>query len=424
MGMTMTEKTLAAAAGQETVEPGDIIYPRLSLITGTEISIPRVQEVLAEMNVSNLPDPGKVAVVTDHYHPGMGVEYLELNKLTREFVSRYGVKEYFSEGRGGVAYVHLSDRGMVIPSDVVVAGDAHGAAYGALGAFGMSVGSTDLAVAMILGQLWLQVPESVKVTLNGQPGPLLTGKDLALALRREGGDQFIGRSIEYQGDALEALSLGSRFALADLAGSVGAVNAILPPNQIVLEYLSEKSNREAEYHFPDDDARYAAEIEMDLDALEPMLRELGEQEKIYGVSALGDEIPIDQVVIGGCGGGTIDDLWLAAKVMKYRQVHERIRLIIIPGSNEVYQRMVNEGLASIFTELGATILSPICGVCPDSLIGRMRPGERAVVTGHGRDYGPGTRMWSASPAVAAATAVTGVLTDPHVLITESETLTE
>lgn len=425
MGMTMTEKTLAAAAEEDAVEPGDVIYPRFSLITGTEMSIPRVRAVLSDMGVSQVADPGRVMVVSDHYHPGVAPDYLEQNRLTREFVSRFGIAGYAPAGRGGVAYLHVSDQARVIPGDTVVAGDAHGTAYGALGAFGMAVGSTDLAVAMTLGQLWVQVPESVKVTFVGQREQLVTGKDLALALQREATPGLLtGKAVEFHGDVLEELSLGDRFTLADQAGAAGALNAIMPPNQLVLEYLEEATAREAEYHFPDEDAGYAEEIEIDLDELEPMLEEAGEPGKIYGVSAVQEEIPVHQVIIGGCSGGNIDDLWMAAKVMKYRETHDQVRLVIIPGSSRVYRRMVNEGLASIFIELGASIFPPVCGVCPDSLIGELTSGEQAVVTGRGRYDGSGTRTWSAGPAVAAAAAVTGRLTDPGTLVTEPETLTE
>ncbi len=421
MSMTMTEKTLAAATATTVVKPGDLLYPDISLMTATEFTAPGTYEFLKQMGVSKLADSGKVAVVTGHYHVGVSDQQLRLIRQTSDFVKEYGIRNYFGPGKGGVPYLQLSDQGLIIPGDVVVGADAHAAAFGALGAFGLPVGSTDLAIALTLGQIWIQVPESLQVNFTGEPDQLLTGKDYGLAVLRElDAARVTGRAVEFQGGALDNLSMGDRFTLADMALDFGALNAIMQPNEKVLEYLSEEITREAQYYFPDDDATYSETIDIDVETLEPLVQEVHAPEKIYGVSALRTDVSIGQVIIGGCSGGFIDDLWKATRVLKYRKIHPEVRLIIIPGSPLTYQRMVNEGLASIFTELGASVTAPVCGPCPDSGIGRIPPGERTLVTSRGRVYQPETQVWSGSVATAAATAVSGVLSDPRELITEAE----
>jgi len=424
MGMTITEKTLAAATDEEVVEPDDLIYPQISLMAGTEFTIPQVYKFLQNTGVSNIVDPEKIAVVNGHYHLGADDDYLQLVKDTQHFVKSYAIDSYFNESRGGVPYLHLSDHGYVIPGDVVIGSGVHASAFGAIGAYGMEVGSTDLAIALTLGQLWIEVPESIRFDFHGEPDQVLTGKDYGLAALREAGKiPTAGLSLEFHGEALDYLTMGDRFTLADMTMDFGALNGILQPNDKVLEYLAETATREAEYYFPDDDADYVDSVEIDVETLEPMVQEVHNPDKIYSVSAVQKDIPMDQVIIGGCGGGTIDDFRMAARVLKYRKIHPDTRMLIIPGSNTTYQQLVNEGLASIFTELGAKVISPMCGPCPDSSIGRTLPGKRSLVTSRGRLFHPDDQVWSGSVATAAASAVTGVLSDPRDLVGGSETAT-
>lgn len=417
----MTQQTLADAAGVEEVQPGEVIFPEITLASGTDISIPQAAAVLKELETENLFDPGKVTVTSDHFHSNNHSTDLARIAQTRKFAQQYRVNNYTPPGRGGVSYIQNSDTGRVIPGDVVVSADSHACAYGALGAFGMPISGTDLAMALTQGKLWLQVPEAIRVTFTGTPDQLLTGKDLGLQMLRElGPTGALGKSIEFDGEALEALPIGDRFILADMAFDCGAVNGMMIPHGKALEYLAEQTTREAEYYFPDDDADYVKTIEINTEEMEPLIGEANSPNTVFGVSALENPVPVQQVVIGGCGGGQIEDLWLASKVLKYREIHEDVRLLIIPGSVTAYRRMVNEGLASIFTELGASVWAPTCGPCPESTIGRLAPGERGVVTSRGRDYQNGSKVYTASVAVAAAAAVTGELTDPRQLLKFTE----
>lgn len=420
MGMTMTQKTLADAAGVDAVEVGEVIFPEVNAVSTTDISVQQIDGVLKELGSKKIFDPDRISISADHFHLNNHQKELSRIRQTRKFAQRFKVENYTPPGRRGISHIHNSESGHVIPGDVVVSGDSHASAYGAIGAVGLAVGGTDLAMAMTLGKLWLQVPESIRVTFTGEPDQVITGKDFALRMQRElGPTGALGKAIEFDGNSLEAFPIGDRFIIADSAFECGALTGLMIPHGKALEYLADQTQREAQYYLPDDDAEFADTIEIDAENVEPLIREVGTN-SIFGVSGLTKTVPIDQVIIGGCAGGQIEDLYLAAKVLKYREIHEDVRLMIVPGSVQVYRRLINEGLASIFTELGASIHPPTCGPCPESTIASLAPGERGVVTSRGRSYQNGSQVYSASVAVAAATAVTGELTDPRELIAESE----
>ncbi|MCF7803049.1 MAG: 3-isopropylmalate dehydratase large subunit [Candidatus Marinimicrobia bacterium] len=420
----MTQKTLAHAAGVDAVEPGEVIFPEINLAAGSDNAIPQASRVLEDLDSKQVFNPEKVAVASDHFHLNNSRTALQRNSTVSRFASKFKIAKHDLPGRGGVAHIHNSDSGRVIPGDVVVAADSHACAYGALGAFGMPVGGTDLAMAMTLGKLWIQIPGAIRVTFTGEPSQLVTGKDLGLMMLRElGPTGALGKSIEFAGESLEVFPIGDRFILADMAFECGAINGMMVPHGKALEYLGDKAEREAQYFMADDDAEYEDSIEINAEELEPLIADVERPGTVFGVSALEKSVPVDQVVIGGCGGAQVEDLYLAAKVMKYRQIDENVRLLIIPGSVETYRRLINEGLASIFTELGASIWAPTCGPCPDTAIAELAPGETGVVTTRGRSYQNGSQVYSASVAVAAASAVTGHLTDPRDLIGEIETPT-
>jgi len=420
MDMTMTQKTLASAAGVDQLEIGEVVFPEVSVITGTDISIAQAEEVLNKLGTKKVLIPDRISITADHFHVNNHQIELERIQRTRKFARRFTIDNYTPPGRGGISHIYNCEAGHVIPGDVVVSGDAHASAYGAVGALGLAVGGTDLAMAMTLGKMWLQVPESIRVTFTGMPDQVITGKDLALQAQRElGMTGALNRSIEFDGNSLDSFPIGDRFIIADSSFDCGALTSLMIPHGKALEYLADQTRREAQYYLPDDDAGFVETIEIDAGQIEPLIHDVG-SESIFGVSGVSKSIPVDQVVIGGCAGGQIEDLYLAAKVLKYREIHKDVRLLVIPGSMEVYRRLINEGLASIFTELGATIHSPVCGPCPEGRIAPLAPGERGIVTSRGRSYHNGSQVYSASVAVAAASAVTGELTDPRQLIADSE----
>jgi len=421
MGLSMTQKILAAAMDQEAAAPGELIFPVPSLFYGTEHTLPQAAKMLNAMDISELTEPGKTAAIATGNVAVESGQFATLERAMAEFVRKYGIEHFYPAGRGGVAPFRLAEAGLTVPGEFIIGGDVHAAALGALGIVSIPVGSTDLAVALALNKFWMHVPQAIRVIFHGEPGRMVSGKDLGLAMMRQiPPDRTGGCSMEFGGEALTELSIADRFTVTEMAIDAGGLNGIMIPDEKMLEYLADYTSREAEYYFADDDVEYAGEYEIDVDVLTPMVHELGRESKIYSVGAVEEEIPVHQVVIGGCSGGLLEDLWTVAKVMKYRQIPEHLRLHIIPATITVYRQMINGGLASIFSELGATIWPPSCGLCPDSRFHGVAPGDNVVVTTRGRRLGPNNRVWSTSPAVAAATAVTGHLIDPREIVPESD----
>lgn len=423
MGMTIVEKTLASAAREETVSAGEVIFTKWNLALGNNLTIPAVQETYRKMDVQSLRTPEEMGIVSDHFHQPASEQEAQFSQNTIDFARDFNVDRFFNTSRSGVGYLQASEEGWVVPGDVILGTDSHTLALGALGALGIGVGATDLAIALAMGEMWIEVPESVKISFTGEVSPLMTGKDLGLALLKEiGTETAFNRVIEVGGETIKQLTMSDRFALTDMLSATDAVGVLLEADREALDFLSESASRESRFHFADDDAYYHDEINIDVESLEPQIQRVDSDGKVFGVSALtGKNIPIHTVVIGGCSGGLVEDLWKAAKVMKYRQVSGDLRLIVIPATPKTYQKMVNEGLASIFVELGGEIWPPGCGLCPDNHQIFGTPDDNILITSRG-DISPANgdgRIYSAGVSVAAAAAIQGKLTDPRELISEA-----
>ncbi len=421
MGLTMIEKTLAAATDESVVRPGDVIFPNIDFITATDVTLPAASQVLEHVGLHKIAGADKVSISVDNYLLSNFQELLQLADQSKRFAVKHGIHHTFKTGRGGVAHISNILEGLIVPGDLVIAGESHGCAVGGIGALGFRVGATDLAVALSLGQLWITVPETVRVTFTGSMDQFITGKDLGLLLQREvPADAILNRAVEITGEPVSNLPGPDRLVLADLAAEAGAVTCMIPPNEVILQYLEDRSQKEAHYYFDDEDAEYAAEFEISLDNAESMLQDINKAERIFAASALDDKQQVDTVVIGGCSGGQMEDFTLAAQVMKYRQVHENVRLIIIPATDVTFQQMVNQGLASIFAELGASIWPPTCIFCADSPVSMLSNNENALITGKGAPGITRANVFTGSVPVAAATAVNGYITDPRTFVDEPE----
>jgi len=424
MGMTIVEKTLAAASEEEVVSAGDVVFTQFDLALGDNLTIPAIQKLYRKMDVPSLRDPGKIGIVSDHFHQPADEQQAKLSKITTDFARDFNIDRFFNTTRSGVGYLQASEEGWIVPGDVILGTEPHTLALGALGALGIGVGATDLAIALVMGEMWIEVPESIKVSFTGEVSPLMTGKDLGLVLLKEiGKEAAFNRVIEVSGESIKQLTMSDRFALADMLSATGAVGVLLEADREALDFLSESASRESRFYFADDDAYFHDEITIDVESLEPQIQRVDREEKVFGVSALaGKDIPIHTVVIGGCSGGLVEDLWKAAKVMKYRQVSDQVRLIVISATPKTYQKMVNEGLASIFVELGGEIWPPGCGLCPDNHQIFCASDENLLVTSRGDFSGSDGegQIYSAGVSVAAATAIQGKLADPQELISEPE----
>ncbi|MBC7104906.1 MAG: 3-isopropylmalate dehydratase large subunit, partial [Firmicutes bacterium] len=408
MGMTITEKILAAAAGRPRVEPGELVWCRVDLVLANDITAPVAIREFERMGAARPFDPERVALVPDHFTPNKDIKSAEQARLVREFARRHGLPHYFEVGRMGIEHCLLPERGLVGPGDVVVGADSHTCTYGALGAFATGVGSTDLAAAMALGEVWLRVPASCKFVYSGAPGPWIGGKDLILyTIGRIGVDGALYRAMEFAGPVIEGLSLDGRFTMCNMAVEAGAKSGIVAPDERTLEYVRGRARRPWRVFAGDPDAAYEAVYEFDVTDLEPQVALPHSPANAVPVGRAAG-VEIDQVVIGSCTNGRLEDLRVAARILRGRSVHPRVRLIVIPGTQEIYRRALEEGLIATFVEAGAAVSTPTCGPCLGGHMGVLARGERAVATTNrnfvGRMGHPESEVYLAGPAVAAASA--------------------
>jgi 3-isopropylmalate/(R)-2-methylmalate dehydratase large subunit len=416
MGMTLTEKILARHAGRAAVEPGELVLASVDLALGNDITSPIAIKAVRSLGIREVFDPAKIALVPDHFTPNKDIQSAGQSKLMREFARDYGIANYFEVGRMGIEHVLLPDEGLVLPGDLVIGADSHTCTYGALCAFSTGVGSTDLAAAMISGEVWLKVPESVRFVLKGKPGKWVEGKDVILhIIGKIGVDGALYRAMEYAGEGLSHLPMAWRFTMSNMAIEAGAKNGIFPFDEATRAYAEGRGGRRYEVVRADRDARYAGEVEIDLSSLEPQVAFPHLPENARPVSKAGN-VPIDQAVVGSCTNGRIEDLRSAAAVMKGRKVHGSVRMIVIPATQKIWLQAVKEGLAEIFIEAGAAFSTPTCGPCLGGHMGILAEGERAVATTNrnfvGRMGHPGSEVYLANPAVAAASAVLGRIGSP------------
>lgn len=416
MPMTMTQKILAAHAGMDMVEPGQLIEASLDLVLGNDITSPVAINEFEKCGATDVFDREKIALVLDHFAPNKDIKAAQQCKQTRQFADKYDIKNFFDVGKMGIEHALLPEQGLVGPGDAVVGADSHTCTYGALGAFSTGVGSTDMAAAMITGKLWFKIPSAIKVELINKPTGFVCGKDVILHLIGEiGVDGALYQSLEFVGPGVSALSMDDRFTIANMAIEAGAKNGIFPVDEKTMEYCRDRFQREPKVYEADPDAGYTRTVTIDLSALRPTVSMPHLPENTRTIEEVSD-VKIDQSVIGSCTNGRISDMRIAAQILKCRKVAKNVRCIVIPATQEVYLQCVREGLAEIFIEAGAVFSTPTCGPCLGGYMGILAEGERAVSTTNrnfvGRMGHVESEVILSSPAVAAASAVTGYLTDP------------
>lgn len=416
MGMTMTQKILAAHAGVDAVTAGQLIEVNLDLVMGNDVTSPVAIHEMESKGFSSVFDNSKIALVMDHFTPNKDIKSAENCKQVRTFAKEYGIKNFFDVGKMGIEHALLPEQGIVISGDTVIGADSHTCTYGALGAFSTGVGSTDMAAGMISGKAWFKVPSALKIVITGNFQKYVSGKDVILHLiGKIGVDGARYRSLEFTGDGIKNLSMDDRFCIANMAIECGAKNGIFPVDEKTLDYIAGRTDRKPVIFEADADAEYDEVIEIDLNTLKPTVSFPHLPENTHTVDEI-DEIKIDQVVIGSCTNGRIEDMRAAASVLKGRTVADGVRCIVIPATQTVYMQCIDEGLAKIFVEAGAIVSTPTCGPCLGGHMGILAAGERAVSTTNrnfvGRMGHPTSEVYLASPYVAAASAVTGKISCP------------
>lgn len=414
--MTMSQKILAAHAGRDAIAVGEFIDAQVDMVLANDITAPLAIQEFARLGVDKVFDQSRIALVPDHFSPNKDIKSAEQCKLMREFAHKYGILNYFEVGRMGIEHVLLPEKGLVLPGDVVVGADSHTCTYGAVGAFATGMGSTDIAVAMATGRIWMRVPETVKLVYRGNLRRWVGGKDLILyTIGLIGVDGARYRAMEFSGSSIAALSMDGRFTMANMAIEAGAKAGVFAVDAKTEEYVAARAQRPYRAVSSDPDAEYAEVIEIDASAIEPQVALPHLPSNAKPVSQLG-EIRIDQVVIGSCTNGRWSDLVEAADILRGRQVHPNLRCIVIPGTQEVYLRAVREGLAEVFVQAGAALSTPTCGPCLGGYMGILAAGERCVSTTNrnfvGRMGHVNSEVYLAGPAVAAASAVLGYIGSP------------
>ena len=416
MGMTMTQKILAAHAGLPSVKAGDLIEAKLDLVLGNDITTPVAVAAFDGAGLTKVFDPAKIAIVLDHYTPCKDIKSAQLCDTARRFAKRFGITHLYDVGTAGIEHALLPEKGLVGPGDCVIGADSHTCTYGALGAFSTGVGSTDMAAGMSIGENWLKVPAAIKVTLTGKLKPYVSGKDVILHLiGRIGVDGALYKSLEFTGPGVAELSMDDRFTIANMAIEAGAKNGIFPVDEKTMEYVSGRFTRPVVVQKADDDAEYEQEVAIDLSTLESTVSLPHLPSNTKTVSQV-KGLPIQQVVIGSCTNGRISDMRVAAGILKGRKVADGVRCIVIPATQEVYLQCVREGLTEIFIEAGCAFSTPTCGPCLGGHMGVMCEGERSVSTTNrnfvGRMGHVKSEVVLASPAIAAASAAKGCIADP------------
>jgi 3-isopropylmalate/(R)-2-methylmalate dehydratase large subunit len=416
MGMTITEKILAAHADKGVVRPGELINAGVDLVLGNDITAPVAIKAFEKIGAERVFDRDKIALVPDHFTPNKDIKAAEQVKIMRRFAEAYGIKNFFEIGCMGIEHTLLPDKGLVVAGDLVIGADSHTCTYGALGAFSTGMGSTDMAAAMATGECWIKVPESMKFVCTGRPGKWVSGKDLILyIIGMIGVDGALYRAMEFTGDTFDYMTMADRFTICNMAIEAGGKNGIIPPDQQTVDYMTGRAKHDFILYVSDNDAIYHSIHNIDVSALEPMVAFPHLPENARPVSQAGD-VSIDQAVIGSCTNGRIEDLRIAAKVLKGRKVNKKVSLIVIPGTQEIYLQAIREGLAETLVEAGAAFSTPTCGPCLGGHMGILAGGERAIATTNrnfvGRMGHPQSEVYLSNPAVAAASAVAGRIVSP------------
>ncbi len=416
MGMTMTQKILAHAAGLEKVEAGQLIQAKLDLVLGNDITSPVAIREMEKMKTKGVFDKDKIALVPDHFTPNRDIKSAQQCKCVRNFAKENDITNYFELGEMGIEHALLPEKGLTVPGDVIIGADSHTCTYGALGAFSTGVGSTDMAAGMATGEAWFKVPSAIRFVLKGKPAEFISGKDIILhIIGKIGVDGALYQSMEFTGDGLKYLSMDDRFTISNMAIEAGGKNGIFPVDEKTIEYLKEHTKREYKVFEADEDAVYEREIEIDLSALRPTISFPHLPENTHTIDEVGD-IVIDQVVIGSCTNGRIADMRIAAEILKGRHIAKGMRCIVIPATQAIYMESMEKGYLKTFIEAGCVVSTPTCGPCLGGHMGILAEGEKCVSTTNrnfvGRMGHITSEIYLASPAVAAASAIAGKIADP------------
>ncbi len=419
MGMTITEKILAAHSGVDSVKPGDLLQAKVDLALANDITAPLAIKVFEEIGRDDVFDKEKIALVPDHFVPNKDIPSAAQAKIMRDFAKKYAIKNYFEVGEMGIEHVILPEKGLVIPGDLVIGADSHTCTYGAVGAFSTGVGSTDLGVIMATGEVWLKVPPTIKVVFEGKLQPWVGGKDLIIyligLLGVEGANY---RALEFTGPAVKDLSMDNRLTMSNMAIECGAKNGIFEADEITMEYVKGRTDREPVVYKADPDAVYEREIVIDVSHISPQVAWPHTPDNVKPVSESGDVV-LDQVFIGSCTNGRLEDLTQAAEILKGKKKAEGLRLIVIPGSPLIYKQAIQQGIIETFIDAGATIGPPTCGPCLGGYMGILTKGEKCASTSNrnflGRMGDIESEVYLVGPAVAAASAVLGRIGSPDEL---------
>ncbi|MBR4174153.1 MAG: 3-isopropylmalate dehydratase large subunit [Lachnospiraceae bacterium] len=420
MGMTMTQKILAAHAGLPFVKAGDLIEANLDLVLGNDITTPVAIREMGRFNDDKVFDGEKIALVMDHFTPNKDIKSAENCKCVRDFAAAHEITNYYDVGKMGIEHALLPELGLTVAGDCIIGADSHTCTYGALGAFSTGVGSTDMAAGMATGKAWFKVPSAIKFNLKGQLKKWVSGKDVILnIIGMIGVDGALYQSMEFAGEGVKSLSMDDRLTIANMAIEAGGKNGIFPVDEKTIEYMKEHSKREYKVFEADEDAEYTAVYDIDLSELESTVAFPHLPENTKTLSEIKDKVVIHQSVIGSCTNGRIQDLRQAAEILKGRKIHKNVRCIVIPGTQAIYLQAIEEGLVADFIKAGAIVSTPTCGPCLGGHMGVLAAGERAISTTNrnfvGRMGHTDSEVYLASPAVAAASAVTGYICGPDEL---------
>ncbi len=416
MGMTITEKIIAAHAGRDYVEPGELVIVKVDLAIANDITAPLAIKQLEKYGIDKVHDPNKIALVMDHFFPPKDIMSAQQIKISRDFAKKMGIKNYFEGQDSGVMHTLLPEKGFVVPGDLVIGADSHTCTYGGIGAFSTGVGSTDIAYIWATGETWLRVPESMKFVFYNKPQKWVGGKDFVLTvIGKIGVDGALYKAMEYQGEAIKALDIDNRLTIANMAIEAGGKTGIIEPDEKTVEWVRKRTNREFKLYKSDPDAKYCCEYEFDASKIEPVVACPSLPSNVKPVSEVAGT-HIDQVFIGSCTNGRLSDLKIAAAILKGKKVHPEVRCIVIPASDQIYKQALHEGILEILADAGCLISTSTCGPCLGGHMGILAEGEACISTSNrnfvGRMGHPKSQVYLSSPAVAAASAVLGRIAHP------------
>jgi 3-isopropylmalate/(R)-2-methylmalate dehydratase large subunit len=419
MGMTIVEKIMAqhAVPAISEVKAGEHIFAKVDLVMGTDIASPLSIDVFKRMNAKRVFNKDKIALVNDHLVPAKDIKAAQLSKMMRDFAKKHHITHYYEVGRSGICHAIVPDNGLVVPGEFVIGADSHTCTYGAVGALSTGVGSTDLAATMVLGENWFRVPESIRVIYKGILPEMVGGKDLILkTIKILGVEGARYRAIEFAGDLISELSMAARFTICNMAIEAGAKFGVIAPDEVTFDYMNKHTNRHYTPVYSDDEANYSSELTIDISDMEPQVAVPYSPANVFPVSEVTGQ-KIDQIVIGSCTNGRIEDFRLAAEVMGSNPIHPDVRMIVIPATQDISLQLIKEGLAEKFITSGAVISTPTCGPCIGAHMGILAENEVGLYTTNrnfpGRNGHPTSKVFLCGPAIAGASALKGVITNPR-----------